>query len=325
MDAPRRHVRYKLPKPGVLSAESLSDAIAFFSQRLGHRVDFSGARSVTERPDGSTFVSFTRAGPLGPEGPGGPPGGPGPTGPTGLAPIGPPGPAGPEGPDGPDGPDGPPGSTPGPPGPPGQDLGGPAGPPGPTGPTGTEYLTPGPIGPTGPTGTPGTPGDPGTPSSTPGPEGPHGFYLTGDPGDPGAPGLPGPPGNKFAIVTLPDGRHLGFHACEGSRPWFLDEIPFVLIAGESFVSIRIDPLFLGTVDPASLIVSQMHHDSNHSLGARIEHDQLVIAAPVRVRYHVSGIVTLAGIRRGFESWHFKPFSAAAMAANRRFYAASTSP
>ena len=303
MASAKTKTRYKLPRPGFLKMPDFVGIVETLGQMVGYGVQFNGARGVSQNADGSWKLNFNHVGPRGAEGPAGETGEPGPAGDPGLAPIGADGPAGL------DGPTGDPGEMPafpGPPGPrvngdPGDDKPGPPGDePGDPGPDGTEEGNPGPD------------GDPGEdaygPLGLPGPKGEkgmHGFYWPGDPGDPGTPGAPG---DKYAIVTLPDGRNIGFHATEGGRPWFFDEITFV-----SETRMPVCRTFLGTIDLDSLRVIQI---SRPGVGARVEGSQVVIergssSSPI--------VVTIAGIRRGFSDWHFKPFSTAQRKRNEAFY------
>ena len=304
MASAKTKTRYKLPRPGFLKLPDFVGVVETLGQMIGYGVQFNGARGVSQNADGSWKLNFNHVGPRGDEGPAGETGETGPAGSLGLAPIGPTGPAGSPGPAGPPGdtptekgPDGPPG----PPGPPGDDKPGPAGPPGPQGEPNNEPGPPGDPGPPGPAGNPGPPG----PQGPKGPQGPHGFYIPGPPGDPGEPGVPG---DKFAIVTLPDGRNVGFHATEGGRPWFFDEITFV-----SETRMPVCQTFFGAIEPGSLRVIQV---SQPGVGARIEGGQVVIergslSSPI--------VVTISGVRRGFSGWHFKPFSTAQRQRNEAFY------
>lgn len=304
MATARNKAKYKLPKPGFLRVADFLRVIEAIGEAVGYGVQFNGARGVSENADGSFKVDFNKPGPRGAEGPSGETGSPGPNGDPGLAPIGNPGPDGYPGDPGDIG-DTP--ALPGPPGPkgfdgdPGNDKPGPPGTdPGDPGPDGTEE------GPKGPDGDPGD-NQPG-PLGVPGPKGskgPHGFYIPGEPGDPGEPGVPG---DKFAIVTLPDGRNVGYHATEAGRPWFLDEITFVLESSKP-----ICPVFLGTIEPDSVRVIQV---SRQGIGAKIERGRIILegamtSSPI--------VVTIAGIRRGFSGWHFKQFSDAQRERNERFY------
>lgn len=314
MNASRSPQRYSLPKPGILKVPDLTRIIELFGAMLGYGVKFSGAKNTRQNADGSWSVTLAgKKGPPGPAGSSGPAGGTGPAGPQGLAPEGPPGPEGPYGPDGPEGPtpsgpgpDGPPGV----PGPPGQDMGGP---PGPTGPTGPPNTDPGPPGATGPPGPPGIPG----PNGPPGPPGMNGFYVPGPPGEPGDPGVPG---DKFAIVTLPNGRHVGFSALESSRPWFLDEITIVCAGNEKEVRRKICPVFLATIEPLSLCIIQI---SRPGLAAYVWGDGIILTGETQPGEAIT--VTLAGIRCGLADWHFQPYTAEQMQRNRAFYASPLFP
>ena len=315
MTSRRQSTRYTLPKPGFLQAEDLARAIAYIGRLLGYGVQLTGAQKVTEQADGTWNADMHPRGPMGPAGPAGSPGGPGPQGAPGIAPVGPPGTPGGSGPPGPPGDPGDPGEPgpEGPPGPPGQDLGGPPG-------------DEGPVGMQGPEGEPGPPGPPGEdapgnagPPGPPGPEGPHGFYVPGEPGpagEPGPGGEPGLPGDKFAVVTLPDGRHIGFSAVESSRPWFMDEITFVSPSlPDTKVILPVDPVFLGTIESGSLRAVQV---STPGLGIQIVANEVHVQTG-SLPPGLPVVITIAGIRRGFASWHYKPFTRGQMQRNRAFY------
>jgi hypothetical protein len=168
------------------------------------------------------------------------------------------------------------------PGPPGTDQPGPPGPPGdpgPYGPDGPDNLIPGPPGPTGP---------------------------TGGPGPPGPGGAPGEPGDKFAIVEA-GGMFVGMAALEAPRPYFIERLTFK--ANESAVTIP--ALFLGTIEPASLRVMACNVPA---VGVRIDGISVAISGK-----HSGGIVTVIGIRRGFDGWHFKDYTIDQKRNNDQFY------
>jgi len=334
MEARRKPLKYRLPPKGVLKVESLNDFVMFMGKALNFNVHFDGATSQV-RADGSIYIKGAGGeggpGPKGPDGPSGPTGPPGSAGSNGMpgapggngaSPVAPIGPDGDPGEMGDQGPKGPAETEPGPkgpkgdPGPPGDDLAGPAGPPGEIG---EPNTTPGPDGPPGPPGPPGTPAfEPGSPGD-PGDPGTDGFSSNGLPGDPGPPGTPGEAGDKFAIVTIPDGRHVGLHATEASRPWFLDEITFRVPFWRSVVTLPIDALFIGSIEPSSLCVIQT---SASAIGAQIIGDSLrITASPFRLS-SITGVITVAGLRRGFSDWHFKSFTADQLARNNAFYSAA---
>lgn len=217
-------------------------------------------------------------------------------------------PAGPAGEEGMTGPVG----GPGPPGGPG-----PAGPPSTTpGPPGPAQTTPGPPGPmpTGPDGIPGIPGTPG-PVGPPGPDGgPQG--PPGEPGDPGEQGPDGPvgppgdPGDKYAIVTVSEGRHVGMIATESPRPYFVERLTFS--AGTR--RILIPALFRGTIEPDSLRVMAL---STPGCGAFIDGNYVVIGAQ-----ESGGVVTIAGVRRGFGNWFYRDYTEDQKRKNEAFYSSA---
>ncbi len=269
-------VRYMLPKSGVLKASQLSDYIRFMGRVLGYKISFANEPGFQERADGSTYIDLTGSHPPGPDGAAGMAGSPGPTGPAGAA-----------------GPAGPPSTTPGPPGP--------------------AQTTPGPPGPmpTGPDGIPGIPGPPG-PVGSPGPDGgPQG--PPGEPGDTGAPGPdgpqgpPGPPGDKYAIVTVAEGWHVGMIATESPRPYFVERLTF----SATTKSIPIPALFRGTIEPDSLRVMSC---SLTGCGAYIKGNRAVIDSQGR-----AGTVTVAGIRRGCGNWFYRDYTPDQKRKNDDFY------
>lgn len=334
MEARRKPLKYRLPKKGTLKVESLNDFVKFMGRSLNFNVQFDSA-TAEQRADGSTYLTGAGgeglAGPKGPTGFSGPTGSPGSPGSNGspgtpggdgASPVAP---IGPDGDDGDMGDQGAKGETPTEPGPkgpkgdrgpPGDDMLGPAGPPGPMG---TPNYDPGPPGPPGEPGPPGTPAyEPGSPGD-PGDPGGYGFTFPGDPGPEGPPGPDGDQGDKYAIVTLPDGRRIGMHATESSRPWFCDEIAFKIPPLLAYIDLPIDAVYLGTIEPASLCVIQL---SLSGIGAQIVGDHLRLSAtPFRLS-SLSGVVTVAGIRRGFLDWHFKSFTAEQMTRNHAFYSAA---
>lgn len=84
------------------------------------------------------------------------------------------------------------------------------------------------------------------------------------------------------------------------------------------ISLPIDPLFLGSVETSSLCAAQVYPPD---LGVQIIGGSLCI----RRRWTLcssSGIVTIAGVRKGFSDWHFKPFTAAQQARNATFYSSA---
>lgn len=334
MEARRKPLKYRLPPKGVLKVESLNDFVKFMGRALNFNVNFDSATSQV-RADGSTYVTGAGGeggpGPKGPDGPSGPTGPPGSAGSNGMpgtpggngaSPVAPIGPDGDPGEMGDQGPKGPPETEPGPKGPkgdagpPGDDMLGPRGAPGPIG---EPNIDPGPDGPPGPPGPPGTPAfEPGSPGPPGDPGGP-GFTFPGLPGDEGPPGAKGEPGNKYAIVTIPDGRHLGLHATEASRPWFMDEITFKIPPLLAYIDLPIDAVYLGTIEPASLCVIQT---STPAIGAQIMRDRVRITVSAFRLSSITGVVTLAGIRAGFLDWHFKSFTAEQMTRNNAFYSAA---
>jgi hypothetical protein len=168
-----------------------------------------------------------------------------------------------------------------------------------TGPPGTDQP-----GPPGPDGSPGPYGPDGPPNLVPGPPGPPG--PTGLPGSPGPGGLPGEPGDKFAIVEA-GGMFVGMAALEAPRPYFVERLTFK--ANENAVTIP--ALFLGTVELSSLRVMACNVPA---VGVRIDGLSVAISGK-----HSGGIVTVIGIRRGFDGWHFKDYSANQKRNNDWFY------
>lgn len=194
---------------------------------------------------------------------------------------------------------------------------GPAGEPGTTpGPKGVNQTTPGPPGPmpTGPPGFPGIPGDPG-PAGAPGPDGgPQG--PTGEPGDTGPTGADGPigapgdPGDKYAIVTVSEGRHVGMIATESPRPYFVERLKF----SSGTKRILIPALFRGTIKPNSLRVMAL---SVPGCGAYIEGNYVIIGAQ-----ESGGVVTVAGVRKGFGNWFYRDFTEGQKRKNELFYSSA---
>jgi hypothetical protein len=142
----------------------------------------------------------------------------------------------------------------------------------------------------------------------------NGFYIPGPPGEPGDPGVPG---DKFAIVTLPNGRHVGFSALESSRPWFLDEITIVCAGNEKEYRRQICPVFLATIEPLSLCIIQI---SRPGLAAYVWGDGIILTGETQPGETI--ILTLAGIRRGLADWHFQPFTQEQRLRNLAFYSAA---
>jgi len=215
----------------------------------------------------------------------------GPTGPTGPSPTGAPGANGPQGEQGATGPDN---LTPGPPG------------PTPTGPGPIGPLTPGPLGEPGPAGPTGPAGSTGPANTTPGPMGPSG--PLGPQGPDGPTGPPGPPGDKFAIVESL-GAFVGMAATEAPRPYFIHRLTF----NGKKKSIVIPNVFLGTVGADSVRVMSC---SILGVGARVVGNKVLIDTENRDR----GIVTVAGIRRGFSKWEYRDYTEAQRLTNNAFYA-----
>jgi len=279
---------YRLPKPGVLHAESLNDLIHWVGGILGYEVSFSQAKP-RENADGSQYVDFRQPGPKGADGPPGPPGNPGSSPPGANAP----GPNGEEGPEGDFGPDGPDNTTPGPKGPkgliglPGDNMPGPRGP---TGPTGPANLMPGPDG---------DPGEPGPP----GPAGPQ-----GDPGE---------PGDKFAIVEA-GSRFVGMAALEAPRPYFIHRLTFDLTGGRF---VLIPQIYLDSIEPQSLRVMAC---SVPGLGLRIVGDTVEVSPSPSLKVSPSQSLTLIGIRRGFSDWYFRDFTEKQRQTNNAFYSSAHS-
>lgn len=120
-------------------------------------------------------------------------------------------------------------------------------------------------------------------------------------------------------MTLPDGRHIGMHAMESSRPYFLDEIVFKLPPFFASMDLPIDPVYLGTIEPDSLCVIQC---SEPKLGAQIVSGRLRVTASVLRLQGIRGVVTIAGIRRGFKDWHYQPYTAEQFMKNNAFYSAA---
>lgn len=113
--------RYRLRRTrGVATVRDLRDYVAWVGPKIEtlFKLSIRGAKTSTERADGTTFYKLDATGDSGIPGIPGVPS-PGPPGPPGPSPAGPPGAPGPPGPAGPTGPPGPPGpdGSPGLPGP----------------------------------------------------------------------------------------------------------------------------------------------------------------------------------------------------------------
>lgn len=289
---------------GLLMMEELDQFLRWAKPFVGIKIESDDINGVTETGDGS-FVDV-EGNTLIPGAPGSL-GGPGLTGLPGAAPAGPKGPPGDDGV-----------PTPGAPGdkgnkgPAGDKPKGPKGLPGPDGPDGSDgSATPGVPGgsPPGPLGNPGPAGNPGTVT---GPPGAPGIPLLGPPGDPGF------PGDKFAIVPT-CGQIVGWAAMEAPSPWFEDLYQWQMLTGGFGVDVPLDPLFLGTIEPGTLRVVALVGETLLPLGASIEGNDIRIRAAESTAADMRGTVVVAGIRKGFSDWRFKPFTARQQRRNQEFY------
>jgi hypothetical protein len=100
---------------------------------------------------------------------------------------------------------------------------------------------------------------------------------------------------------------VGMAALEAPRPYFIERLTFK--ANESAVTIP--ALFLGTIEPASLRVMACNVPA---VGVRIDGISVAISGK-----HSGGIVTVIGIRRGFDGWHFKDYTIDQKRNNDQFY------
>jgi len=120
-------------------------------------------------------------------------------------------------------------------------------------------------------------------------------------------GSPGDPGDKYAIVTVSEGRHVGMIATESPRPYFVERLTF----SATTKSILIPALFRGTIEPDSLRVMAL---SVPCCGAYIKGNRVVIGAQ-----ESGGVVTVAGIRRGCGNWFYRDYTPEQKRKNDAFY------
>jgi len=282
-------------KKGVLTMSALVTLAASMQAAFGFRV-----RSVEPGSEvgGGGFTNFDYS----------PTKTPGPNGPAGVA-----------GSNGTDGADGEPGQSlegaagergdagaAGPPGPAGMDKAGIPGPRGPRGPAGSN----GPDGEDGPEGYPGR----------------DGISIKGPDGEQGD---PGPPALKTAIMPA-HGRYVGLIAQEAQDVLFEDILRVHLPARCSHFSVPLDPIFLATLEPGTLLISAALPTYPVHIDAHLENQKSAINNPqsaIQIRLPPQPIplaitITLHGIRRGMAAIRQQTFTAADVAANNAFYRAA---
>jgi hypothetical protein len=301
--------------------------------------------SVQRAPDAiydcPSFVDLPLVGPSGIQGPAGIPGPQGP-----QAPIGPQGPQGPQGLQGPRGFPGVGVTGPeGPTGPPGIG-GGEEGPMGPEGPTGADGAT-GPAGPAGETGPAGAPGSQGKTGATgpagstgaagSGSQGPQGKTgatgatgaagSTGATGDTGATGPTGAAGEKYAILSLTNGKgYVGLFCAEMPEARFFDVYEIVNTEEADRVACRLDARFIDVCVPDSIIPIAVSPNRPCRLGTTIREGRIWIdvadcprGAPTRL------VVTVSGVRRGSGGNRFPAFAADVAERNQKFWQQALEP
>jgi hypothetical protein len=97
-------------------------------------------------------------------------------------------------------------------------------------------------------------------------------------------------------------------ALEGPRPYFIERLTF----DATQKTIAIPRLFLGAIEPDSLRVMSC---SIQGAGAAIVGGKVKIEAPKGE----AGTVTVIGIRRGLNDWHYRDYTDAQRLTNNRFY------